>query len=200
MRAAAQPLILLAATLWVAPAGAELYKWVDERGVTNYSNAPPAAAAPANKLTRVENTISVYTPDESFMQAVKVARERSIQALAEPAAQRSAVGRIAVSSASGYEQCVSSGRLGCEDLYRTYFPAYLSGGDGLPAIRRATHAFSRAAPDTPPHERHACEPSILAALTAPLRIASGRGSSGRQLHGGRDIVLKCRHEPGTDHD
>jgi hypothetical protein len=124
MRTVVQSLIFLAAILLTAPARAELYKWVDERGVTNYSNAPPAAAAPANKLTRVENTISVYTPDESFMQAVKIARERSIQALAEPEPQRSAVGRVAVSSESGYEQCVSSGRLGCDDLYRAYSPAY----------------------------------------------------------------------------
>ncbi len=123
MRNVVHPLIFLAATTLAAPAWAELFKWIDERGVTNYSNAPPAAAAPANKLTRVGNTLSVYTPDDSLLQAVKAARERSIQALAEPEPQRSAVGRIAVTQ-SGYEQCVQSGRLGCEDLYATYAPAY----------------------------------------------------------------------------
>ena len=127
MRTVVQLLIFLAATLLAVPAWAELYKWVDERGVTNYSNAPPAAAAPANKLTRVENTISVYTPDASFMQAVKAVRERSIQALAEPEAQRSPVARISTEQ-SGYEQCVMSGRLGCDDLYQTYYyPAYYPG-------------------------------------------------------------------------
>jgi hypothetical protein len=137
MRTVVQPLIFLAAILLAAPARAELYKWVDERGVTNYSNAPPAAAVPANKLTRVENTISVYTPDESFMQAVRTARQRSIQALAEPEPQRSAVGRVAVSSESGYEQCVSSGRLGCDDLYRAYSPAYYPGYYPLYGVRPA---------------------------------------------------------------
>ena len=56
--------ILAGVILWPAFAAAELYKWVDERGVTNYSSEPPAAAATSSKLTRVENKISVYTPDE----------------------------------------------------------------------------------------------------------------------------------------
>ena len=118
--------MLLAALCTAAPAAAELYKWVDERGVTNYSNTPPAAAATANKLARVNNTISVYTPDENFMQAVKALRERNLKALSEPEPERSPVVRIATQQ-SGYEQCLMSGRLGCEDLYRSYSPAYLPG-------------------------------------------------------------------------
>ncbi len=111
-----------AAIFSIAPAAAELYKWVDERGVTNYSGEPPASATPANKLTRVENKISVYTPDDGVMQAVKAVRERAIQAITAPEPARSPVTRIAVEQ-SGYEQCVTSGRLGCEDLYPAYYPA-----------------------------------------------------------------------------
>ncbi len=113
---------LCAAIFSVAPAAAELYKWVDERGVTNYSSEPPSSAAAANKLTRVENKISVYTPDDGVLQAVKAVRERAIQAINAPEPARSPVTRIAVEQ-SGYEQCVTSGRLGCEDLYPAYFPA-----------------------------------------------------------------------------
>ena len=120
---AAYPIIaLLALTCVSATASAQLYKWVDERGITNYSNDAPPAATTANKLTRVENKISVYTPDDSFMQAVKATRERSIKALAEPEPTRSPVARIEVQQ-SGYEQCVTSGRIGCDDLYPGYYPA-----------------------------------------------------------------------------
>ena len=124
--------IFLAAICAMAPASAELYKWVDERGVTNYSNEPPPAAATANKLTRVGNRISVYTPDESFMQAVKAVREQSIKALSEPEPERSPVARIGPPQQSGYEQCLASGRVGCEDLYNTYYPLYATGAAVLP--------------------------------------------------------------------
>ena len=124
MRTVILLLIYLAAIGASAPAPAELFKWVDERGVTNYSNEPPPAAATANKLARVENKISVYTPDESFMQAVKVLRERALKALTEPEPQRSPVARIATPQ-PGYEQCLMSGRLGCDDLYRSYSPVFL---------------------------------------------------------------------------
>jgi hypothetical protein len=124
-------LILIGA---IAPASAELYKWIDERGVTNYSSDPPPPAATANKLTRVENKISVYTQDEGVLQAVKAVRERAIKALTEPEPARSPVARIAVEQ-SGYEQCVTSGRIGCEDLYPAYYPAaYLPVG-GYPLRR-----------------------------------------------------------------
>ena len=122
MRVAYPVLALLALTCVSATASAQLYKWIDERGITNYSNDAPPAATTANKLTRVENKISVYTPDESFMQAVKATRERSIKALAEPEPVRSPVARIEVQQ-SGYEQCVTSGRIGCDDLYPGYYPA-----------------------------------------------------------------------------
>lgn len=125
-----------AAIFSIAPAAAELYKWVDERGVTNYSSEPPSSAA-ATKLTRVENKISVYTPDDGTLQAVKAVRERAIQAINAPEPARSPVTRIAVEQ-SGYEQCVTSGRLGCEDLYPAYFPAAyipVGGGYGYPYRR-----------------------------------------------------------------
>ncbi len=122
MRNPVQWLVLCAAMLAITPAAAELYKWVDERGITNYSSDPPPPAATANKLARVENKISVYTPDEGVLQAVKAVRERAIKALTEPEPARSPVARIAVEQ-SGYEQCITSGRIGCEDLYPAYYPA-----------------------------------------------------------------------------
>jgi hypothetical protein len=135
MRASICLLLACAVTVPTAPASAELYKWVDERGVTNYSGDPPPPAATANKLARVENKISVYTPDDGVLLAVKAARERAIKAITDPEPARSSVVRIAVEQ-SGYEQCIISGRLGCEDLYPAYYPAvYLPLAGGYPLRR-----------------------------------------------------------------
>ena len=160
MRTVIQLLIFSAAIWATVPASAELYKWVDERGVTNYSNAPPPAAATANKLTRVENKISVYTPDESFMQAVKAWREGRIKTLSEPERPASPVASLSTPSQSGYEQCLLSGRLGCDDLYRSYYPSYLLGGVGLPLRRVLPTGFLT------PHSR-------------PARTHAGHASSAR---------------------
>lgn len=137
MRAVISLLGLIAAISTIAPASAELFKWVDERGVTNYSNEPPPATA--NKLARVEQKISVYTPDASFMEVVKALRERAIRALAEPEPPRSPVARIATQQ-SGYEQCVMSGRLGCDDLYgsshvHAFFPVAVFPSHGVRPTR-----------------------------------------------------------------
>jgi uncharacterized protein DUF4124 len=152
MRASIYLLFACAVTVPIAPASAELYKWVDERGVTNYSGDPPPPAATANKLTRVENKISVYTPDDGVLQAVKATRERAIKALTEPEPARSPVARIAVEQ-SGYEQCITSGRIGCEDLYPAYYPAaYLPlGGYAYPGRRIPPTRFlpPRPAPHDP---------------------------------------------------
>lgn len=60
--------LLLLAVL--APlAHAQTYKWVDQRGVVNYSNTPPPAAA---KAQPVEDRISVYASDPSLPQAATV--------------------------------------------------------------------------------------------------------------------------------
>ena len=132
MRTVIQLLVFFAAIAATAPACAELYKWVDERGVTNYSNELPPAAATKNKVTRVGNTLSVYTPDESFMQAVQAWRERTIQRMSEPETQTQTVARASVPLQSGYEQCLLSGRLGCDDLYRSHSLSYLPVAAGFP--------------------------------------------------------------------
>lgn len=69
--------VMLAAMLAAAPAWAEVYKWVDQNGVTNYSNEPPADPATVRKRLAVEDRLSVYTPDPALQDAVRRARERS---------------------------------------------------------------------------------------------------------------------------
>jgi hypothetical protein len=61
-------LILLAA---VPLAQAQTYKWVDARGVVNYSNTPPPQGA---KAQPVEERISVYASEPPAAQAAAVDR------------------------------------------------------------------------------------------------------------------------------
>jgi hypothetical protein len=65
--------ILAVVFLLVArPLCAETYKWVDEKGVTNYSSSPPANAKLAEKTQVVEERLSVYTPDPGLLRAIQV--------------------------------------------------------------------------------------------------------------------------------
>ena len=70
------PRILLALLLAAAPlAHAETYKWVDERGVVNYSNAPPpeAAKSPVPAQT-IPDRVSTYQTDPATNQSIDVYR------------------------------------------------------------------------------------------------------------------------------
>ena len=58
-------------------AQAQTYKWVDERGVVNYSNTPPPAAA--KSVQPVEERISVYASEPPVAQGAAV--ERRLAAL-----------------------------------------------------------------------------------------------------------------------
>ena len=52
---------LFVLTLAFAPtAQAETYKWVDEKGVVNYSNTPPPSAA--KSATQIAERVSTYEP------------------------------------------------------------------------------------------------------------------------------------------
>ena len=76
-------LIALVAILASAPASAQVYKWVDGGGVTNYGNQPPADPKAAKKVEIIEDRVSVYTPDKSLVQAIEADRQRSNQALSQ---------------------------------------------------------------------------------------------------------------------
>ena len=63
---------LLALSLLIASAAhAETYKWVDERGVVNYSNTPPPGAA--KSAQKIADRVSTYEPDPSMLQRVAYA-------------------------------------------------------------------------------------------------------------------------------
>jgi hypothetical protein len=82
MRPSVLAAVLIAAVPLVTPApAAQLYKWVDERGVTNYSNEPPADPGAAKKLMPVEGNLSVYSPDRALTRAIEADRRDGYRAL-----------------------------------------------------------------------------------------------------------------------
>lgn len=64
--------------------GAELYRWVDAKGVTNYSTQPPTDVNNNGKVSVVPNTISVYTPDKDLLEQVEATRQRAIEERRHP--------------------------------------------------------------------------------------------------------------------
>ena len=77
MRMAARclPAILLVLAAAAPPVVAETYKWVDAKGVVNYSSSPPPAVAAKAKL--VEERISIIGPDPSLGPAIAAMRARA---------------------------------------------------------------------------------------------------------------------------
>ena len=147
---------LLAAALAVAfPAGAEMYKWVDEKGVVTYSNTPPTAKQP-KKIESVPERVSVYTPDAELSRAMHTDSRRDAkvaslgqQLEAERLARRNAhdTHRTAADrQAAAYSRCVAERGVDCEaflapggsDPYAAgfypgyYYPYVLAGGHHRP--------------------------------------------------------------------
>jgi hypothetical protein len=69
--------LLLVLAFAATPVLAGTYKWVDEKGVTNYSNNPPPSSKPAQKLAVVEDRLSVYSPDPMLRRAAEMRGSRS---------------------------------------------------------------------------------------------------------------------------
>jgi hypothetical protein len=117
--------ILLALFAAAAPlAQAETYKWVDERGVVNYSNAPPPEAAKgAARAQTVPDRISSYSTDPVPSQSIDIYRR--LDANQQEWLQRQYLmamqAQAALASAPGYSDY--------------YYPAY----GYVPAVRRTLH-------------------------------------------------------------
>jgi Domain of unknown function (DUF4124) len=56
---------IVALACWAQSAqAAEVFRWIDERGVVNYSNEPPPKGATVKDVRVVEDRLSVYTPEK----------------------------------------------------------------------------------------------------------------------------------------
>ena len=119
------PKLLAVVLLLVArPLCAEIYKWVDEKGVTNYSSSPPANAKLAEKTQVVEERLSVYTPDPGLLRATQVRPSMSAPMPYTPAGGY-APQHYAAAMQAMYDDCLAQRRVNCDGAsysYGGYFP------------------------------------------------------------------------------
>jgi hypothetical protein len=129
------PAIALLAT---GPAWAQVYKWVDDKGVVNYSSRPPTDRKSA-LLDPNSVPVSTYAPQEGPAPGADTAQSATEKALAERIAslerkldaERYARQRLAISQAAAadiqYERCLLNRRIDCDsagiDPYPYYAPA-----------------------------------------------------------------------------
>jgi hypothetical protein len=124
--------LLLPVALMVAlaslPASGEVYKWVDERGVTNYSNDPPSALKAANKVALVPDRISVYSPDKNLTDAVAAFRQQINSSrgsdIVRQDADRLAYQRAAAAQSAQASPCSDYNGGNCSGTATDYYPAY----------------------------------------------------------------------------
>lgn len=147
MRPTFQLLVAIAAIIAVSAASAQIYKWVDDRGITNYSNQPPADPQTSPQVEVVASNISVYTPDPSLLEAVEAFRMQNHQiglnaaaAQASPANQYAVPVYVPVPVAS--DPCADDRAAHCDEFYTGYYPY-------VPVVaRRAYNARHKRIPQT----------------------------------------------------
>ncbi len=128
--------VWVVAMAWSSGTFAEIYKWVDQKGVTNYSSAPPATGK-ARALDLQATTFSVYqapAPQDAARMLDAIMRQKVAmlenQLQAERLARLSQQAIYRTDAGLAYEQCLRERRVDCD-----------SGRDGL----RATPYFYAAA-------------------------------------------------------
>jgi Domain of unknown function (DUF4124) len=117
----------------VAAPAAQLYKWVDERGVTNYSNQPPVNPNAAKNLGPVEGNLSVYSPDPALTRAVAAYRQENgngglaqrVATLERELAAERVARQYAAPAMAPPAPCQSG------DCYGSYYPAAIGSGGGF---------------------------------------------------------------------
>jgi len=112
-------LLVVALLLVTRSLCAETYKWVDERGVTNYSSSPPADVKRAKKVQVVEERLSIYTPDPALSRAIQVRPPMSAPIPYGPAGAypRS---QFPVAAQSMYDDCVAQRHVDCSGASYPY--------------------------------------------------------------------------------
>jgi Domain of unknown function (DUF4124) len=118
-------------TFAATPALAQIYKWVDERGVVNYGNQPQDNRK-AKELDTSSITLSVYeapkprqgaeaTGSEVASLSKKIDKlERQLEA--EHQARRDMAEADARANQLAYDQCVAERGVDCNDLYSRTYP------------------------------------------------------------------------------
>jgi len=134
--------VALAALLALAPVvHAEIYKWVDEKGVVNYSDTPPEHRQSVkldDEQGRV-STIEAYDYSRGGASQREQALQERVARLEEELARgRHTAALDAAAAAEAYrvwrEQCIAQRRVDCDDPYAASFvgPGYVY---PYPAVR-----------------------------------------------------------------
>jgi len=171
MRALIATLAIPVAMLAAVPAPAQVYKWVDERGVVNYSNQPPVSPGTGGPPELVEDRVSVYTPDQALLQAIESERRgggasRRIAELEQQLeAERRARQAAATATSRRSEPC-APGSTDCPNLGGPYYtPVFVAVRP--PVFRpRPIHSVRPMRPARP-------DPAPLATLPSGLRPILG---------------------------
>ena len=131
------------AIAWSPGTFAEIYKWVDQKGVTNYSSSPPAAGK-AKTLNLEATSVSVYqapSPQDSALLLDAMMRHRVAmlehQLRAERMARMASYQTDADRYRLDYEQCLSERRVDCDGgRTGTYASPYFYAPAPLFMVRR----------------------------------------------------------------
>jgi hypothetical protein len=96
------------------PAGAEVYKWTDERGVVNYTSTPPKARA-AERLNAEDSRLTVVpAPREELERAASTARQLGRDRVArESATERERAATVQSAAPSPREEQLRAWRERC---------------------------------------------------------------------------------------
>ncbi len=117
MRYAAM-LVMAVLGLGCSAAGAEVYKWVDEKGTVNYSNTAPPANSGATMLDPNNPRVTFYKPvhpsEEELARLDEYMRFRRSMLLAEEASRGGGVA-VADPYPGWYQQCVFEMWADCDD-------------------------------------------------------------------------------------
>ena len=112
--------LIFAAAAWPVLAGT--YKWVDENGVTNYSNKPPLGKV--SKTQVVEERISVVAPDPSVGWAIAAMRARAARQAQYDEAYWQQRLRYMLAAQTSYPTAYGMGYGPYTNSYYPYYPYY----------------------------------------------------------------------------
>lgn len=159
---------------WSPCSSAEIYKWVDQKGVTNYSSAPPATGK-ARTLDPGTVTVSVYqapSPQETARALDAMMRQRIARLENELLAER--LSRLTQQASHqtdrlAYEQCLNERRVDCDagrDGVRA-IPYFYAAAAPVYVVGRAFPVTTFTPfPRTPPFTAMTSRPAVVSARTA----------------------------------
>jgi hypothetical protein len=117
--------------IFVPQVCAQVYKWVDDNGVTHYSDQAPAKGKFAKKTEIVPDRLSLYSPSPSLVPVAYSKSDPGLnnriealerQILAERLARDEIAAADARASLAVYERCLADRRVDCDAYGGLYTP------------------------------------------------------------------------------